>query len=228
MVSNYVMSFITQLCAFVKHFFAPQADNLLVLPDNTPDDADDLGISAVDEIIVVIFRHQPHLAVFPQQALNGGFVFDAGHHDLAIVGALLGADHYFVTVQNARIDHTVATDPEGKAAGLMPGHGAFLIFNRQDGDTGGDHTHHRDLAGTGRGDQSPLAALGTGIAQQALFLQRLEVIADGSCRTQANCRTDLPDRGGLAVLLDELVYIIHNQFCFIAGSGHKIASKIRT
>ena len=60
MVSNYITFFITQLCAFVKYFFAPQTDSLLVLPDNTPDDADDLGVSAVNGIIVVIFRHQPH------------------------------------------------------------------------------------------------------------------------------------------------------------------------
>ena len=37
----------------------------------------------------------------------------------------------------------------------------------------------------------------------------------------AHCRADLPDGGGIAVLLNKLVDIIHNQLCFVAGSGHK-------
>ena len=55
-----------------------------ILSHNAPDDADDLGIGAVDGLVVVIFRHEPDLAVPAAQALDGGLVTDPGDDDLAI------------------------------------------------------------------------------------------------------------------------------------------------
>ena len=149
-----------------------------VFPDNTPDDADDFGFGAVDGVVVVVFGHQPDLAVFPQEALDGGFVFDPGHHDLTVVRTLLRPDHDLVAVQDTGVNHTVTPDSQCEAAGFTPGHGALLIFHSQDGNAGGDHADYGDLAGPGTGDQCALAALGAGGLEQTLFLQRLQMIAD--------------------------------------------------
>ena len=80
---------------------------------------------------------------------------------------------------------------------------------------------YRDLAGAGTGDDAALAALFTGGLQQAFILQRLNMIADGCGGAQAHCRADLPDGGGVAVLLHELIHIFQDPVCFVTGSGHR-------
>jgi hypothetical protein len=46
------------------------------------------------------------------------------------------------------------------------------------------------------------------------------MVADGSGGAQANCGTNFPDGGGIAVLLNKLVNIIHDHLGLVAGSGH--------
>ena len=179
----------------------------LIFPDNGFHDADDLGISAVNGVVVIIFGHQPDLAVAAAQPLDGGFVTDPRHHDLTVAGGLLGAHHHFVSAEDAGTHHTVAPDTEGKAAGLaVPGHGAFLVFIGQDGNAGRDHADHRDLAGTGAGNDAALAALFAGGQQQTLVLQCLDMVADGGGGAQTYGSADLPNRRGVAILLNELIH----------------------
>ena len=87
------------MCTFVKNFFASVTDKLpLVFPDHSLDDADDLGMGAVDGFVIVVFRKKPDLPVSPAQTLNSGLIFDPCNHDLAVIGALLGPDDHLVAV----------------------------------------------------------------------------------------------------------------------------------
>ena len=140
---------------------------------------------------------------------------------MTVLGGLLGTHNHPVTAEDTGIDHAVTPNPKGKAAGFtVPAHGTLLILKGQNGYTCRYHTHHRDLTGTGTGDDGSLATLGTGGHEQSLLLQLLDVVADGSRRPQTHCRTDFPDGGCVTILLYELVYIIQYQFGFITGSGH--------
>ena len=76
------------------------------------------------------------------------------------------------------------------------------------------------MTGTGSGNQGPLSALGAGGGQQTFVLQCLQMVTDGCGGAQTHGCADFPDRGGITVLLDELVYIFHDAFCLIAGSWH--------
>ena len=71
-------------------------------------------------------------------------------------------------------------------------------------------THDGDLTGAGAAYDGALAALGAGCLQKTLFLQRLEVVTDGGGGAKTHGGADLPDGGGVAVLLDKLVYIIYD------------------
>ena len=55
------------------------------------------------------------------------------------------------------------------------------------------------MSGAHIGDDGTLATLGTGCLEQALFLERMEVVADGGGGPQAHGGADLPDGGGVAV-----------------------------
>ena len=68
------------------------------------DDADNFRFGAVDGVIVFIFGQQPDLAVAAAQTLDGGFIAQAGHHDLTVVGGRLRTNHHLVTAENARIE----------------------------------------------------------------------------------------------------------------------------
>jgi len=46
------------------------------------------------------------------------------------------------------------------------------------------------------------------------------MVADGSGGTKTHGGTNLPNGGGIAVLLHKLVYIIQYTVCFVTGSGH--------
>ena len=137
---------------------------------------------------------------------------------------MLGADHHLVAAEDACADHAVAPDPQGEAARIVPGHGALLIFHGQDGHARGDHAHNGDLPRPGPGGQSALAALLPGGSQNALGLQGLQMVAHRSGGAQAHGLTDLPHRGGIAMLLDKFVDEIHDLLRLVAGSGHGEAS----
>ena len=131
----------------------------------------------------------------------------------------------FIAIQNTGMYHTCTPNPQGKAAGItVPGHGALLIFHRQDRHTGGNHADHRNLTRPDTGDNGTFPALGTGGQQKSLLLKLLNVVTDGGSRAQAHSRTDLTDRRRITVFLYKSVNIIQYHFRFIAGSGHNDSS----
>ena len=67
-----------------------------VLPEYGLYQADDLRLGSVNGLVGIVFGHQPDMAAPAAQALDGGFVADPGHHDLTVVGGLLGTHHHFV------------------------------------------------------------------------------------------------------------------------------------
>ncbi len=199
-----------------------------ILADNALDQADDLGLGAVDGTVGIIFRQEPNLPVPAAQTLDRGFVPQKGHHDLPVLGGLLGADHNRIPAEDPRTDHAVAPDPEAEAARFpVPGHGSLLILDGQDGNAGGDHAHNGDLPQAGAGDQRPLAALAIGRLDEAALPQLLDVVADGGGGVQTHGGANLPDGGCVAVLLDELIDIIENQLGFVTGPGHRNTSPVR-
>ena len=67
-----------------------------IFPDHGLYQADDLRLAAIDGLVIVIFRHEPYLAVPALQALDRGFIADPRHHDLPVQCRLLGADHHLI------------------------------------------------------------------------------------------------------------------------------------
>ena len=67
-----------------------------IFPDHGFYKSDQLCFAAVDGGVIFVFGHEPNLTVFAAQALDGGFVTDAGDHDLTVVSMLLGTHHHKV------------------------------------------------------------------------------------------------------------------------------------
>ena len=154
------------------------------------------------------------------QPLNGCLVPQACYHNLAVVGGGLGAHNHLVAAEDACIFHAVAPYPQGKAAGVIPSHGSLLIFQRQDGQPGSYHPYNRYLAGACAGGQRALASLLPRRTQEALGLQRLQVIAYRGSGAQSHGLTDFPHGRRIAVFLDEFIDKFEDFLWFCAGSGH--------
>ncbi|MDH8276330.1 hypothetical protein QIG69_28660, partial [Klebsiella pneumoniae] len=67
---------------------------------------------AVNGGVIFVFGHEPDFSMPPPQTLHRGFVADAGHHDLTVVGILLGPHHHLVAAENAGIYHAVTPYPQ--------------------------------------------------------------------------------------------------------------------
>ena len=116
------------------------------------DDAEDGGLGAVDGLVGLVVRHQPHLAVLALEGLDGGLVTDQGGDDLAVAGGLLLADHHVVAVADRGVDHRVAGDLEQEELTVAD----ELLRQRedrldallgQDRPAGGDPAHDRHVGG---------------------------------------------------------------------------------
>ena len=79
------------------------------------------------------------MAVFAGVALAGGLVPDEGDDDLAVDGGLLTADDDQVSGQDARLQHTLAADAQGKAVLAVGVEGDILLHAllSQNGGAGG-------------------------------------------------------------------------------------------
>ena len=85
---------------------------ILVFPEHSLDDADDLRLAAVDWLVGLVLRHQPDLPLLPGQAFDGGLVPDPGHNDLTIVCIGLGPDHNLVPGEDAGVPYIKCWKPE--------------------------------------------------------------------------------------------------------------------
>ena len=63
-----------------------------ILPHHRGDLPQDLGVGAVDGLIGIVLRQQPHMAVLHGKALHRGLVLKQRHHDLPHTGRLLLPD----------------------------------------------------------------------------------------------------------------------------------------
>ena len=75
--------------AIYRHALLALVLSLSVLPDDRADLPQNHGFAPVDGRIRRIFGHQPDLAVFAAQALDGRLVADERDDDVAVVGGLL-------------------------------------------------------------------------------------------------------------------------------------------
>ena len=80
------------------------------------------------------------------------------------------------------------------------------------------------MTGPGAGDQGALAALHGRSLKHTLFLQGLQMIADGGGRAQADSLSNFPNGGGIAVFGHKRVDKRHDFFGLVAGSGHRRTS----
>ena len=148
------------------------------------------------------------------EGLHGGLVLEQGHHDLAVIGILLPVDHYQVPGQDAGTQHRLPPHPQGK---VLPGHalgveGEVVLdaLLGQDRGPGGHVAQDGDLVLSGvgllghcpqgHGGDGDGPGLAFGLDDDAGLLQPLHVKVDGGGGLQSHRRTDLPHRGGIAVL----------------------------
>src|SRR5680860_1051915 len=73
------------------------------LPDSHPAKdrchlAEDGGVGAVDGVVLLVVREQPHLAVLALERLDGGLVVEHCGHDLAVLSVGLLSNHDVVAV----------------------------------------------------------------------------------------------------------------------------------
>ena len=154
------------------------------------------------------------MAVLAAEGLHRGLVLKEGYHDLAAVGILLAVHHHQIVGQDARVEHGLTPDPQGKVLpGLSAGVEGEVVLNTllgQDGGPGRHAAHHGHPArpavqllghGTGHGaahGDGPCLALRLG--DEALLLQPLQMEVDGGGGFQPHRLANLADRGGVAVV----------------------------
>ena len=156
------------------------------------------------------------MTALPGEALDGGLIVDHGHHDLALVGGGLTADHHQIPVEDAGVDHGVAPDPEGEVVPTMAtGVKGQVILDTllgQDRRAGGHVAHDGDAVrllplrqrGGFRGllDQADGPALAGADLDVAHLRQVLQVEVHRGGGAQAHGLADLPHGGGVALGLD--------------------------
>src|SRR5262245_66503437 len=83
-------------------------------PDQGRDLTTDLHVSRIYRGQPRVFRLQAKTVGFAIETLHGYTIFEQGHHDIAVVGALLRAYQHVVAIENARTDHAISLDAQGE------------------------------------------------------------------------------------------------------------------
>src|SRR5690625_1735738 len=80
--------------------------------DDGDDEAHDLGVGAVDGLVVLILRQQPLMTGLALEGLDRGLTVEQGRDDLSVVGGVLLAHDDPVVMADGGVDHRIADDLE--------------------------------------------------------------------------------------------------------------------
>src|SRR5699024_7018177 len=80
--------------------------------DDGDDEAQDLGVGAVDGLVVLILRQQPLMTGLALEGLDRGLTVEQGRDDLPVVSGVLLAHDDPVVVADGGLDHRIADDLE--------------------------------------------------------------------------------------------------------------------
>src|SRR4051794_38500027 len=96
-------------------------------PEDSDDAAQQAHVAAANRLHALVLRLQPDLILLTEEALDGCLVLaHQGDDDLAVAGALRGAHHDEVALQDAGILHAVAAHAEDVVAVLAAHHVGHL------------------------------------------------------------------------------------------------------
>src|SRR5579885_2125678 len=193
---------------------SPNLRSALEFSDHSLHAAEDRDIARVDWRHRTILRLQPNAAVFLIKAFDRRFALDHRDHDLPVVGRFLRPYDDQIAVEDRGIDHRVALHAQHEAvrsACERRGQHEFAldVLLRGDGNAGRDLADHGHDDGLGlRGNRTDFASqgprLGRIAADEAVFLERLEVGVDRRGGRQPHALADLADRRRVAPLGGEL------------------------
>src|SRR5665213_1575104 len=174
--------------ATVKRFYR-ESGRVRLQPENAtmaPIYADDVTIVGVDWRHGGVLRLQPHAPALAVEALDRRLTVDHRDHDLTVVRVRTGLDDDQIAVQDRRVDHRVALDPQHEPAGARAPRCRqdellFEVLARGDRHAGRDAAEQRQRRGRDPlrlalgpvGDQRP--RLGGIAPQQAAALERLQM-----------------------------------------------------
>src|SRR2546430_850367 len=206
-------------------------------PDHTSDLTDQADVVGDNRLVGGVLGDQLDVAVRPLETLDRGVAFDQGDDDRAVGSLVLGTDEHQVVVEDAGVDHAVATNPEQEVAILRQiGRKQDVVFDvllRQDRAPGGhiaDDRHGDSVApllgDLGVGDQLNRARLAGVTLDQSAALELVEVVVDGRARAQtdrladlAHARRVVADLGHVPDVVEDLVLPfgeLFGQFVFIS------------
>src|SRR5512139_3812371 len=178
-------------------------------PEDPHDAAEQAHVAGANRLHALVLRLEPDLILLTEEALDCRLVIDQGDHDLAVAGALRGAHHDEVTLEDAGVLHALPAHPQDVVAILTADdvRDVEVLFDVLLGE---DRLAGRDLpdqrqARWANGLLRPLhhhlerARLGGIASHHTQALQLGEVGVDRRGGVQADRLADLPDRRWIAV-----------------------------